>query len=154
LGVRIVETRLGDAWEVAGHFEKLRFDRILVDAPCSGLGVLRRNPEGKWAKTEDLVPHYAKLQSEVLEAVSPRLKEGGVLVYSTCSIEPEENERVVEAFVRSHPEFQVQDLHADFPASASSLITQQGFLFTLFNQTSMDHFFVTKLIKQSKGGTR
>lgn len=154
LGVRIVETRLGDARKSATLFKDLQFDRILIDAPCSGQGVLRRNPEGKWAKTEDLIPHYAKLQSEILEAVSPRLKEGGVLVYSTCSIEPEENERVVEAFVRQHPEYRVQDLHADFPASVFSLITRQGFLFTLFNQYSMDHFFVAKLIKESKGGPR
>ncbi len=150
LGIRIVECLLGDARVVKG-LKGLKFDRILVDAPCSGLGVLRRNPEGKWTKTEDLIHRYARLQSEILEGVSPWLKEGGVLMYSTCSTELEENEQVVRKFLSAHPEYQIQSLQEDLPPAASSLITSEGFLSTLLNSESMDGFFAAKLVKQSGG---
>lgn len=146
LGVRIVQCLSGDAREVETLTE-LQFDRILVDAPCSGLGVLRRNPDGKWHKNEDLIHRYAQLQSEILDAVSPRLRKAGILLYSTCTIEPEENEQVVEGFLKTHPEFDIQDLRGYLPRSASSMITPEGFLFTLFNKESMDGFFAARLIK-------
>jgi len=152
LGVRIVECCQGDARDpkiLKDRRFNRNFDRILVDAPCSGLGVLRRNPEGKWTKTEALIHHYAQLQFEILEGVSPLLREGGVLVYSTCSIEPEENEQVVERFLKAHPEYSVSDLRNDLPASASSMVTPEGFLFTLLNQESMDGFFAAKLVKKA-----
>jgi 16S rRNA (cytosine967-C5)-methyltransferase len=150
LGIRIVECLLGDSRTVKG-LKNLKFDRILVDAPCSGLGVLRRNPEGKWTKTEDLIHHYARLQLEILEGVSPWLKEGGVLMYSTCSTEPEENEEVVRKFLSTHPEYRIQNLKEDLPPAASSMITPEGFLSTLLNTESMDGFFAAKLIKQIGG---
>jgi 16S rRNA (cytosine967-C5)-methyltransferase len=148
-----VECCQGDARDPK-TLKDLRFDRILVDAPCSGLGVLRRNPEGKWTKTAALIQHYAQLQFEILEGVSPLLKEGGILVYSTCSIEPEENEQVVERFLKAHPEYHIQGLERDLPSSASTLISPEGFLFTLLNQESMDGFFAVKLVKQRKGGLK
>jgi 16S rRNA (cytosine967-C5)-methyltransferase len=148
LGVKIVECHRGDARN-PGRLKDLRFDRILVDAPCSGLGVLRRNPDGKWSKTEALIQQYAQIQSEILEGVSPLLKEGGILVYSTCSIEPEENEEVVERFIKTHPEYSISDLRHDLPPPASTLVTSEGFLFTLFNQDSMDGFFAAKLVKKT-----
>ena len=80
-------------------------DRILVDAPCSGLGVLRRHPEAKWRKDAQALPRHQALQCQILEAVAPCLRPGGVLVYSTCSTEPEENEDVIERFCRAHAEF-------------------------------------------------
>ncbi len=129
----------------------LQFDRVLVDAPCSGLGVLRRNPEGKWTKTEDLIHRYGKLQLEILEGVSPWLKEGGVLMYSTCSTEPEENEQVVRRFLSAHPEYRIQNLQEDLPPAASSMITPEGFLSTLLNRESMDGFFAAKLVKRGSG---
>jgi 16S rRNA (cytosine967-C5)-methyltransferase len=150
LGIKIVECLLGDARTVKA-LKNLKFDRILVDAPCSGLGVLRRNPEGKWTKTEDLVHRYARLQLEILEGVSPWLKEGGVLMYSTCSTEPEENEGVVGRFLSAHPEYRVQNLKEDLPATASSMTTPEGFFSTLLNAELMDGFFAAKLIKKIKG---
>ncbi len=150
LGIRIVECLLGDARAVKG-LKNLKFDRILVDAPCSGLGVLRRNPEGKWTKTEDLIQQYARLQLEILEGVSPWLKEDGVLMYSTCSTEPEENEQVVRKFLSAHPEYRIQNLQEALPPAASSMITPEGFLSTLLNSESMDVFFAAKLIKRGSG---
>jgi len=150
LGIRIVEYLLGDARAVKG-LKNLKFNRILVDAPCSGLGVLRRNPEGIWTKTEDLIHRHARLQFEILEGVSPWLKEGGILMYSTCSTEPEENEEVVRRFLSIHPEYQIQSLQEDLPPVASSMITPEGVLSTLLNSESMDSFFAAKLVKRGSG---
>lgn len=124
-----------------------RFDRILVDAPCTGLGVLRRHPEAKWHKTEPLITRFAAKQRAILDAVAPLLKPGGVLVYSTCSTEREENEDRVDAFVRSHAGWTVQNLREVLPPPAASLLTSQGALSTLGNPFDMDHFFAARLVR-------
>jgi 16S rRNA (cytosine967-C5)-methyltransferase len=86
------------------------FDRILVDAPCSGTGTLRRNPELKWSLTPADLPAMAEKQLHLLNNAALWLKPGGHLVYSTCSLEPEENREVIEFFLGSHPEFRLQPL--------------------------------------------
>src|SRR6185295_16288158 len=92
LGISIIIPRRMDASKPLAGIPKAYFDRILVDAPCSGLGILRRHPEGKWQKQEAMIAKYQRLQLKILEHVAPLLKKGGVLVYSTCSTEAEENE--------------------------------------------------------------
>lgn len=84
------------------------FDRILLDAPCSGTGTLRRNPENKWRLTPEKIAECAAAQAEILRDYSRYLKPGGVLVYATCSLEAEENENIVDGFLREKPEFQRQ----------------------------------------------
>ncbi len=121
------------------------FDRILVDAPCSGLGVLRRNPEGKWKKqASDLVRHQ-RLQTELLRAARELLRPGGWLVYSTCSTEPEENEEVVERFCRAHPEFQRETVAPCLPSTGLSFLTSRGEFSTVGNHEGMDMFFAARL---------
>jgi 16S rRNA (cytosine967-C5)-methyltransferase len=93
-------------------------DLILVDAPCSGVGTIRRNPWMKWSVTESLVDHYAQLQSKILEEYSSCVKPGGKLVYSTCSLFRKENEQVIEAFLAKHPEF--------VPAVPMTILSQLG----------------------------
>jgi 16S rRNA (cytosine967-C5)-methyltransferase len=89
------------------------FDRVLVDAPCSGLGTLRRDPDIKWRRAEsDLVP-LAGDELTLLGRAAGVVRPGGRLVYATCSSEPEENERVVDAFLSAHPQFSLHDLRAD-----------------------------------------
>jgi len=83
-----------------------RFDRVLLDAPCSGLGTVRRDPDIKWRRTEEDLAGLAAGQLAMLENVAVAVADGGHLIYSTCSSEPEENELVVQAFLRAHPEFQ------------------------------------------------
>jgi 16S rRNA (cytosine967-C5)-methyltransferase len=95
-----------DSRIAGGRYEKESFDRILVDAPCSGFGVIRRKPDIKYTKTQDDVLKLAILQSEILEAVAPLLKRDGVLVYSTCTIDQEENSAVVRKFLEMNPEFE------------------------------------------------
>lgn len=86
-----------------------KIDRVLVDAPCSGLGTLRRNPDLKWRQTPESVTELVQKQTAILAAASQLLKSGGRLVYATCSILPEENEAIVEAFLETHPEFALGD---------------------------------------------
>lgn len=80
-------------------------DRVLIDAPCSGIGVLRRNPDSKWKMQEEFVENIKKTQAEILENYSALVKTGGKLVYATCSILPSENENQVQLFLKNHPEF-------------------------------------------------
>lgn len=80
-------------------------DRILIDAPCSGTGTFRRNPDGKWRLTDKIIVQFQENQLRILEHYSSYLKPGGVLVYATCSLQHEENETVVDIFLKGHPEF-------------------------------------------------
>ena len=122
-------------------------DRILVDAPCSGLGVLRRHPEAKWRKDEQALPRHQELQCQILEAVAPCLRPGGVLVYSTCSTEPEENEDVIERFCRAHSEFHRESVVPWLPHAAQGFVTEHDALSTVGNRFSMDGFYAARLRK-------
>ena len=84
-----------------------KIDRVLIDAPCSGMGTLRRNPDLKWRQTAAGIDELAAKQMRILESAARLLKPGGQLVYATCSILAEENERVVEDFLSRHPEFKL-----------------------------------------------
>ena len=122
-------------------------DRILVDAPCSGLGVLRRHPEAKWRKDERALPRHQVLQCQILEAVALCLRPGGVLVYSTCSTEPEENEDVIQRFCLAHGEFKRECVAPWLSPAAQAFVTEQGALSTVGNQFSMDGFYAARLRK-------
>jgi 16S rRNA (cytosine967-C5)-methyltransferase len=122
-------------------------DRILVDAPCSGLGVLRRHPEAKWRKGEQALPRHQALQCQILEAVAPCLRPGGVLVYSTCSTEAEENEEVIDRFCRAHAEFERESIVPWLPPAAQGFVTEHGALSTMGNRFSMDGFYAARLRK-------
>ncbi len=163
LGVQIVVPIVGDIrqpleWvpmiETAGSpsVKKARvgepcIDRILVDAPCSGLGVLRRHPEAKWRKGEQALARHQALQCQILESVAPCLRPSGVLVYSTCSTEPEENEDVIERFCRVHAEFKRESVVPWLPPAAQKFVTEQGALSTVGNRLSMDGFYAARLRK-------
>ena len=124
------------------------YDRILVDAPCSGLGVLRRHPEGKWLKGPDLIHQAQSLQGNILSRVSTLLRPGGVLVYSACSTEFEETRQVIEMFLKRHRDFFQDSVKPWLPKVAKPLIDETGCLMTSFNPWSMDGFFATRLIKK------
>src|SRR5439155_3894261 len=113
LGVTIVETRSGPVEALAAEMAT-SCDAVLVDAPCSNLGVLRRNPEVKWRRDVADVTANATRQREILAAAATMVKPGGRLVYATCSIEREENEDVAAGFAASHHNF-VVDAPPAFP---------------------------------------
>ncbi|MBN1932449.1 MAG: 16S rRNA (cytosine(967)-C(5))-methyltransferase RsmB [Desulfobacterales bacterium] len=108
LGISIVKPYIHkiDTHIEIGSFKL--FDRILVDAPCSGLGVLRRNPDTKWSASEEKLRHYGERQLRFLENLAHRVKPEGVLVYAVCSIEPEENEYVIKTFLNKHSDFVIK----------------------------------------------
>ena len=129
------------------------YDRILLDAPCSALGILRRAPEGKWEKGESIIRYHSDRQKRMLDRVAPLLREGGRLVYATCSTEPEETEEVVEQFLFRHPNFILVSAAGSLPGYARECITPQGYFNTLLNPYRMDFFFAACLQRQS-GETR
>lgn len=104
-GVHNVTTKPLDSSKVMKKM-KGTADRVLIDAPCSGIGVLRRNPDSKWKLQPEFVDNIKKTQTEILENYSALVKVGGKLVYATCSILPSENENQVQLFLKNHPEFQ------------------------------------------------
>lgn len=123
------------------------FDRILVDAPCTGLGVLRRHPEAKWHKHEALlIPQQAR-QLAILIHVSSLLRPGGIIVYSTCSTEIEENEQVIDRFCAAHPEFSREAVVPWLPIPGRSLVSAYGDFSTMLTPQSMDGFFAARLRK-------
>jgi 16S rRNA (cytosine967-C5)-methyltransferase len=106
LGLTVIDARDGAVDVLAPGFRHA-CDAVLVDAPCSNLGVLRRNPEVKWRRQPSDLGPASRQQSEILAAAATMVKPGGRLVYATCSLEPEENEAVVSAFLRARPEFAI-----------------------------------------------
>ena len=103
--------------DAALPFEPASFDGVLVDAPCTNTGVLRRRVEARWRLSPGDVEALASIQRDLLERALPLVKPGGRLVYSTCSLEPEENEGVVTAFAESHPELDLDIAFRVFPAA-------------------------------------
>ncbi len=119
LGATIVETRTLDAARIGGEYPGAA-DRVLVDAPCSGLGVIRRRPEIKWRVEEADLPALAARQREILGGAADAVRIGGLLVYSVCSIEPEEGPAIAEEFLGRRPEFDPSSLDTEPPHPVAS----------------------------------
>ncbi|MEW6324238.1 MAG: 16S rRNA (cytosine(967)-C(5))-methyltransferase RsmB [Nitrospirota bacterium] len=147
LGLATIRTMAADATQPLPPPAADQLDRVLVDAPCSGLGVLRRHPEGKWAKDENSIAKSAQTARKILSNAALLLKPKGVLVYSTCSTEPEENQEVVQEFLSRHRNFRLEDPRPLLPASAGPLFTGQGYLSTVLKEGNMDGFFAARLVK-------
>lgn len=124
---------------------RVPLDAVLVDAPCTGLGTLRRNPEIKWRVTEDDLRRLAALQGEILEEACRCVKPAGRLVYSTCTTEPEENEQVVRAFLSAHSEFRLAK--PSVPESFRPFLCPDGFLRTHPSGRDLDGFFAAVLVR-------
>ena len=123
------------------------FNRILVDAPCSGLGTIRRDPDIRWRRQEDDLPALAARQLELLRRAADVLAAGGRLVYATCSSEPEENEAVVERFLDEHPAFTLLDLRRSSPI-LDPFIDDRGMMRTLPFAHGLEAFFAAALVRR------
>lgn len=140
LGLTRVRPHLADA-RTAGARWPGQFSRVLLDAPCTGLGTIRRRPEIKWRRLPEDLPRASALQQELLEGVAGALAEGGLLVYSTCSLEPEETDAVIAAFLALHPEFRVDTSWRGLPP-AQDLVDGEGHLRAWPHRHGTDGFFV------------
>jgi 16S rRNA (cytosine967-C5)-methyltransferase len=141
LGISIVTTNSHD---LNTPFEKdpsRTFDRILLDAPCSGLGVLRRNPDAKWAFPKMNLAHYQHRQTTFLQTLAPMVKIGGILQYVVCSLEPEENEQVVAGFIDNHQNFMVHKSYNTLSETVQPFVDENGFFRTYPHTSHMDGFF-------------
>jgi 16S rRNA (cytosine967-C5)-methyltransferase len=145
LGITIIRPLSGDA---ATHRDRA-YDRVLVDAPCSGLGVLRRHPDGRWTKTEESIIERAHQQANILRNCARLVRPGGVLVYATCTTEPEENEDVVGDFLAKHPAFTLDDPRPILPAAAAGLIGSDLLFRTFPKELTMDGFFAARLVRRT-----
>jgi 16S rRNA (cytosine967-C5)-methyltransferase len=123
------------------------FDRVLVDAPCSGLGTIRRDPDIRWRRAPSDLPRFAAHQIDLLMRAAQTVRPGGRLVYATCSSEPEENERVVEAFLQRAP-FDRVDLRVAGPADMEPLIDERGAMRTLPFAHGLEAFFATAMVRR------
>ena len=122
------------------------YDRILVDAPCSGLGTLRSHPEIKWHRDESDIKRLSHLQKNIINRVVHHLKPGGVLVYSTCTLTEDENEKVVEDFLQHHKEFVLDDAAGYLPQEADSLV-RGSYYMALPHRHNTDGFFAARIRK-------
>ena len=124
------------------------FDRVLVDAPCSGLGTVRRDPDIKWRRQETDLAGLAERQRLLLARAAAVVRPGGRLVYATCSSEPEENDDVVDGFLAGHAEFHLLDLRGQVHEGARSCIDDRGMLRTLPFAHGLEAFFAAVLVSQ------
>ncbi|MBI3770919.1 MAG: 16S rRNA (cytosine(967)-C(5))-methyltransferase RsmB [Deltaproteobacteria bacterium] len=122
-----------------------RFDRILVDAPCSGLGTLRAHPEVRWSRGPADVLRLAALQAEILHAATAHLAPGGALVYATCTLSAAENEGVVEPWLAAHPELERDHAAAHLAPAAAALVDASGALRTLPHRHRLDGFYALRV---------
>jgi 16S rRNA (cytosine967-C5)-methyltransferase len=143
-GASIIEVKRYDATEVPPYEFKERFHRVLIDAPCSGTGTLRRAPEIKWRLRPGDVEKMAQKQKRILDFAALCVRKGGRVVYCTCSIMAEENERVVEAFLREREDFE----SVSPSGMLSHLIDGRGFFHTFPHRHGMDGFFAAVMVKK------
>ena len=146
LGIDIVKAIVMDARNVNKQGRK--FDKILVDVPCSGYGVIRKKPEILYSKNRENVEELAKLQLEILNSAADILKDGGELIYSTCTITDEENTNNIKKFLEERKEFKVEKLY--IPENISGDYDKLGGFCINYKEEIMDNFYIIKLKKGEK----
>lgn len=139
-----VRTRKLDATQVAEAFGSDRFDKILVDAPCSGIGLIRRKPDIRYNKDNQDFASLQAIQLQILDSVCQSLKKGGIITYSTCTIIGKENQEVIQAFLETHPDF--EQVALTHPCSD---IVQEGCILITPELYGTDGFFIGQVRRKS-----
>ena len=145
LGISILSTLQHDLEHELPRDQLPGFDRILLDAPCSGLGVMRRNPDIRWRSSKKNLKKYQTRQLRLLDNLSHLVKPAGILVYAVCSPEPEENELVVNQFLKNHDEFVINNEFGQLPQSLAAMADVPGVFRTFPHLNQMDGFFSVRL---------
>ncbi len=140
LGLKSVQLIQADG----AQFSCQKVDKVIVDAPCSGSGVLSKRVDLRWKRTFEQIAELTKLQLQLLTNASTMLKPGGVLVYCTCTIEPEENEHIVDKFLQDNKNFYVESASEYVPEEVTN---SQGYIYTFPHRHKIDGSFAARLIK-------
>ncbi|MDD4569555.1 MAG: 16S rRNA (cytosine(967)-C(5))-methyltransferase RsmB, partial [Tepidanaerobacteraceae bacterium] len=147
LGATIVVPEVKDA-RIPDEDKFSRFDKVLIDAPCSGLGVIRRKPDIKWSKKPEDIMSLRVKQQGLLKLCSNYVKPGGILIYSTCSIDPKENNEIIDRFLAKNEHFIYDDLRPYLPQKLHDDIKKPYGHITLYpNIHGTDGFFIARLKK-------
>lgn len=145
LGINIIKTEVNDATILKEEYIE-KFDKILIDAPCLGLGVIKRKPDIKWQRKFEDIIEISKIQEKILNICSKYLKKGGILVYSTCSIIQAENDIVIQNFINDSI-FDLEEINNINISKIENKIERKG-VKKLYPNEKMDGFFIAKLIKK------
>ncbi|XOF33615.1 MAG: 16S rRNA (cytosine(967)-C(5))-methyltransferase RsmB [Candidatus Electrothrix sp. YB6] len=146
--ITVIQQELQAFTAAEDRIEDRLFDGILIDAPCSGTGVIRRHPDIRWNRLSEDFTGYQEKQLALLRTAAALVKPGGVLVYATCSLEPEENQQVVEQFLAAADAFELTDCRAFLPDSAAFLVNADGFFAPLPTE-EIEGFFAARLERKS-----
>ena len=146
LGITCINTKVQDATIYNEEYE-IKYDKILLDVPCLGLGVLKRKPDIKWKRKKEDVEEINKLQMQILNTCSKYLKKGGELIYSTCSILKKENEDIIQMFIENNPNFEIVDLNEKYEKYTENSEEESKYI-KLFQNNENDGFFISKMIKK------
>ena len=149
LGINSIKTEMYDATDLDENFIE-KADRVLVDAPCTGLGIIRRKPDIKWGRNLEDKREITVLQAKILKQSSQYVKPGGILVYSTCTIEPEENEEMVSRFIEENRDFEWAGFEELVPETLLKPSSKDGFIQLYPNIDHIDGFFIAKMRKLTK----
>lgn len=147
LGIDIINVENHDAM---AKDEKLigKIDYLLLDAPCSGLGLIRRKPEIKWNRTEEDISKLSELQYDIISNVKDYVKPGGILIYSTCTIEKDENINIINRFINENPDFKLVRLDDKFKYKENLSTLKDGYIQLFPHLHNTDGFFIAKLVKE------
>ena len=149
LGLTNVVATLQDATTLNERYESDSFDAVLVDAPCSGLGILRRHPEVKITKQPSDLDEIMMIQKKILNTVAPLVKVGGTLVYSTCTVNRKENDKMVEQFLAQHPEYELDATLVNRLPEVLHEQTKNGMVQLFPGDYQTDGFFIACLKRQA-----
>lgn len=147
LGIDIIKTSVQDATKFK-ESKKENFDKILLDVPCLGIGVFKRKPDIKWQRKPEDIKEITKLQAEILETCASYLKAGGEMVYSTCSIFKDENEKIVYKFLQNHTEFAIEKIKLEPENYFEKFVKKEGYI-QVYQNEKTDGFFICKIIKKT-----
>lgn len=148
LGINIIKTGEYDATKLDNDLVD-KCDRVVVDAPCSGLGIMRRKPDIKWNKENSGINSLTNLQNNIIEISSKYVKKGGILIYSTCTINKRENLDVVNNFLNNNETFKLVDISNNLPDGLSIKTSREGYIQTYPNIDGIDGFFIAKMIRNN-----